>query len=206
MKIKQHPASGLWVSDTGLVCMPPVKGRGGTRSKTFYWTRGCLKPDGYRMVAWKKKRYHVHRMVIETFGPPPGEGRHIVDHINRIRDDNRIFNLRYVNHRENVLNSPLCDNSMFAAEGVHGGAEYYHRYYETHKEIFQESGKRYVEANRPVLNSRRRDRYANDPEFREKQRLATERWKANNPERFRKYMHDYYEAHKTNQKRAKPAF
>lgn len=210
MNLRQHKPSGLWVSDTGLVCMPPVKGRGGTRSRTFYWTRGWLKPDGYRMVTWQKKRYHVHRMVLETFGPPPGEGRHIVDHINRKRDDNRIDNLRWANHRENMLNSPKCDNALFSPAGIHTGTpegkrKYSRRYYETHPDMFRENGKRYVEENRAAVNARARENYANDPERREKQRLATERWKKNNPERHRKYMHDYYEAHKGARKRAETA-
>lgn len=153
MNLRQHKPSGLWVSDTGLVCMPPVKGRGGTRSKTYYWTRGWLKPDGYRMVTWQKKRYHVHRMVLETFGPPPGEGRHIVDHINRKRDDNRIDNLRWASHRENMLNSPKCDNAMFSSEGIHAGTpegtqQYYRRYRETHIGSWREYQRVYARAYR----------------------------------------------------------
>lgn len=145
MKIKQHPSSGLWVSDTGLICMPPVRGR--TSSKTFRWTPGYLRRSGYRVVTWKKVRYHVHRMILETFGPAPSEGRSVVDHINRIKDDNRIENLRWATYSENTLNSSRSDTAMFSSEGIHYGPEYIRRhnrvYYEAHKERLREYARAY---------------------------------------------------------------
>lgn len=60
---------------------------------------------GY-MYIWRgrrKKKLRVHRIVAETFIPNP-ENKSDVDHINRIRNDNRVENLRWVTRLENAQN------------------------------------------------------------------------------------------------------
>lgn len=57
--------------------------------------------DGYPMVKLKDNRNHnVHRLVAEAFLGV--EQNMEVDHINAIRTDNRIENLRWVTHSENI--------------------------------------------------------------------------------------------------------
>ena len=51
----------------------------------------------------RKKQLGVHRIVAETFIPNP-ENKSEVDHINRIRNDNRVENLRWVTRLENAQN------------------------------------------------------------------------------------------------------
>lgn len=46
----------------------------------------------------------VHRMVAETFIPNP-EGKETVNHINSVRDDNRVENLEWNTQQENVRHS-----------------------------------------------------------------------------------------------------
>ena len=53
----------------------------------------------------KRKIFSVHRLVAEAFIPNP-EGKPCIDHINTIRSDNRVENLRWVTYEENN-NNPL---------------------------------------------------------------------------------------------------
>lgn len=53
----------------------------------------------------KPKKMFVHRLVMLHYGPPPGPGQNCVDHINRVRSDNRLSNLRWVSVQENARNN-----------------------------------------------------------------------------------------------------
>lgn len=59
---------------------------------------------GYEFICYAvRKTVYVHRMVYEAFKGEIPEGMEI-DHINTIKTDNRLENLRVVTHQENVLN------------------------------------------------------------------------------------------------------
>ena len=60
-------------------------------------------PDGYIKCDLNGKSYYKHRIVALQFIPNP-EGYTIVDHINRIKTDNRISNLRWVSYSGNAKN------------------------------------------------------------------------------------------------------
>jgi len=63
------------------------------------------------------KKHYIHRLMMMAFVGPIPEGKE-VDHINRIRDDNRIENLRYVTKQEQnanrVLNPSLGEDCNFS--------------------------------------------------------------------------------------------
>lgn len=65
-------------------------------NKKGYYTVGLCK-NGIQ------KRYKVSRLVAETFIPNP-DNKTCVDHINTIRTDDRVENLRWVTHKENMNN------------------------------------------------------------------------------------------------------
>lgn len=63
---------------------------------------------GYKVVSLTQKdgqikQYKVHRFIAMHFIPNP-ENKPYIDHINTIRTDNRIENLRWVTHKENCNN------------------------------------------------------------------------------------------------------
>lgn len=64
--------------------------------------------SGYRVIVyyngWRLDSVSIHRIIAELFIPNP-DNKICVDHINRIRSDNRVENLRWVTHQENSLNT-----------------------------------------------------------------------------------------------------
>jgi HNH endonuclease len=64
---------------------------------------GFKNRDGYVAFVFEKKQWVAHRLAwIYVHGHIP-EGL-LIDHINGIRDDNRISNLRLATHKLNVFN------------------------------------------------------------------------------------------------------
>lgn len=66
---------------------------------------------GYHMVSLhannhRQCRRTVHRLVMEVFDPRDDYKNLIVDHINGIRSDNRLENLRWTNYHINNRNTP----------------------------------------------------------------------------------------------------
>ena len=67
---------------------------------------------GYIRLNLGGKWYSAHRLILMAF---VGYSDQEIDHINRIKTDNRLENLRYCTRRENQLNRDYVDN----AKGYH---------------------------------------------------------------------------------------
>lgn len=88
-----NPSTGdlIWKLDVS------PRGRRGTQA-------GCDVKSGYRQIKLYGVHYREHRVIWELYhGEPIPEGMRI-DHINRDRSDNRIFNLRLADAQTNGEN------------------------------------------------------------------------------------------------------
>ena len=72
---------------------------------------GHLNKRGYRGVKVDTKLYNAHRVIYKWYY---GEEPEQIDHINHIKDDNRICNLRNVTNRVNCCNKvkPYKNNNI----------------------------------------------------------------------------------------------
>jgi hypothetical protein len=82
--------------------------RGGTFNFKGRLLKQSLKKDGYLRVVisinGKSKHYSSHRLVAKTFINNPLNKKE-VNHINSIRNDNRVCNLEWVTPSENLKHS-----------------------------------------------------------------------------------------------------
>jgi len=80
-------------------------------------SNGSLDKDGYLIIKIKGKQYKAHRIVYAIFNDklPKKE----IDHINRIRTDNRIENLREVSRIENIKNTTKKINKDTGVIGIY---------------------------------------------------------------------------------------
>ena len=104
VKMKPHPVLGIMVRSDGLVLHPVVVRGKGRIVTPEYWSKGFYDKDGYRRIIIGKKKYAVHRLVLETF-EPEHVNKPFVDHIDRHRDNNSLENLRWVTQLENNYNT-----------------------------------------------------------------------------------------------------
>lgn len=110
--MKYNAKYDRWVSKEGLVYRYDKK-----KDKLVL---ACMKKDKSGYVRHfltrngKSIRVLVHRLVWETFKSDIPEN-FVIDHINAIKDDNRLENLRCVSQKENV-NNPITLKRMKEAQ------------------------------------------------------------------------------------------
>jgi hypothetical protein len=77
---------------------------------------GCVDRNGYRIIRYLGFGFKAHRIAwMLHYGEWPIDQ---VDHINMIRDDNRIANLRNADPSQNRLNSRAQSNNSHGSKGV----------------------------------------------------------------------------------------
>ena len=82
---------------------------------------GASSSDGYARVCFKGKKYLVHRIaMLLAYGFYGDELE--VDHINHVRDDNRLVNLRFATRTDNGRNLSISSRNATGVTGV-----YYHK-------------------------------------------------------------------------------
>ena len=108
------------------------------------YTAGCLNEQGYIQIRFKKKIYKVHRLVwLFEHGNWP---KNNLDHLNGIRSDNRIQNLRECTAKTNCQNYERYRSGNLVGASYHkhvkrwvsrwafDGKMFYLGYYDTEKE------------------------------------------------------------------------
>lgn len=65
----------------------------------------------------KEKQFYIHRLIAIYFIDNP-LNKPYVDHINRIKTDNRIINLRWVTEKENSYNITISSNNTSGFQGI----------------------------------------------------------------------------------------
>jgi len=89
-------------------------------------TAGCLNNEGYIQIRVDDKSYRAARLAwlyMEGYFP-----ENQIDHINRIRHDDRWINLRHVSHLCNMRNCNIAKNNTSGITGVcqHGDSKKWH--------------------------------------------------------------------------------
>lgn len=104
--VRYDPESGafFWIVKTGI--------------KTWVGKRADVGNDsGYRVIHFRYQTYLAHQVVCFLFGIS-GEGE--IDHINGMRFDNRVENLRLVSRAENQQNRrTITKANTTGFQGVH---------------------------------------------------------------------------------------
>lgn len=77
---------------------------------------GVVCSEGYVKISFAGVKYYAHRLALAYVNGvmPPDQ----VDHINGIRDDNRISNLREATGSQNGMNKPVQKNNTSGFKGV----------------------------------------------------------------------------------------
>ncbi len=108
--------------ETNMLTQKLVKDRyiynndtGELHSKMYNRVVGSKSKRGYLQISINKKTYLVHRIIwLYVHGVMP----ETIDHINHIKDDNRLINLRNATQSQNTKNKSLCSNNTSGHNGV----------------------------------------------------------------------------------------
>ena len=80
-------------------------------------SKGAKGSDGYSHVRFMGKIHPTHRIIMMLcFGHIPENAE--IDHVNHVRDDNRLCNLRFVTGSENSKNKSVSSRSTTGVTGV----------------------------------------------------------------------------------------
>ena len=99
-------------SESGQMFYKKGAGRGRPTNKPAGWRSS----QGYKMVLIDGKNYRMHRVIwLYVYGYLPEQ----IDHVNHVRHDNRLCNLRAATNATNHMNRPMQANNTSGVVGVY---------------------------------------------------------------------------------------
>jgi hypothetical protein len=87
-------------------------------------TKKILKPrniednEKYKYFRFKDKIYYAHKVIYKSFNPEEDLTNKEIDHINKIKGDNRLINLRSATDHENKLNQVVRKNNKLGEKNI----------------------------------------------------------------------------------------
>ena len=93
-------------------------GRIWSNKRNIYLKHTLHKTTGYYRVHLDDKMCKVHRLIGLHFIPNP-ENKSCIDHINREKTDNRLENLRWSTHQENMQNQTKSKKNTSGYKYIH---------------------------------------------------------------------------------------
>ena len=120
LQVQVAPGLPLQLPSEGLKGRKPggwqVSSEGRCRNSRGGISHGSLASSGYCVVGVCGRKFQVHRLVAHAFlGAPPSEAAWEVNHIDGNGSNNRIDNLEWVSHSENIRHSYATNPSRVNA-------------------------------------------------------------------------------------------
>lgn len=106
---------GLWYNKIDGTPWSNIKNGPGNKKRSYLIRLTCKIDSGYIMVRTGRKNWLWHRLVFQHF---KGFLPEFLDHVNNIRDDNRIENLKETNNKDNVRKCKLSLRNVSGYAGV----------------------------------------------------------------------------------------
>ena len=114
--------------------------------KGWLLKKGSIDNYGYRTIKLNNKSLKQHRIVYKAFNPDwkMDDPKQQIDHINRIKNDNRIINLRIATSQQNQQNTNTkgycwCNTTKRWRAFVKVDGKYYCKYSKTEEEAIKTS-------------------------------------------------------------------
>jgi hypothetical protein len=74
--------------------------------------------EKYKYFRLKNKIYYAHKVIYKSFNPLEDLSNKEIDHINKIKGDNRLINLRSATDHENKLNQVVRKNNKLGEKNI----------------------------------------------------------------------------------------
>lgn len=115
-----------------IYCYPTAMDKKHPQGKLFQPSKR-IDSDGYYHIKIRGKDYLLHRVIAMVFLPNP-KSLPYIDHINRIRMDNRLENLRWATAKQNSdsMGYVLAAQERYSIRACDDKNAYYREYYKAH--------------------------------------------------------------------------